>query len=298
LTRDKSIRKGGFDPLSGTIISNLSSQLEAKDFCGKSKWKVMNLLSHHSIEPTDEGEFWSFDSLYFEKREVSTGALKQRFSVIDIIKANPDLHILEPRLIHGWSFDKLDKMGVIREVDLPFMQAVSDPFHFNDISPLTPSLAPYFPQFREGDLLVSSNFLNLVLVVRPEDQKILWYRYGLTGQQHDPDFDSSGEITVYNNNVHGKYSSIDSLDLKEQKSRVLYSGESMNVHDAWQGNHTVLDDQSIMVVDSAGRFFRVDQDGEVLFYFENVFNKTANIEIRNAWYLSDDAVDRLEASCQ
>jgi len=298
LTDDLSIRKGGFDPLSGTLISNLSSQLDAQDFCGKPLWRKMNLHSHHSIEPDNEGAFWSFDSLYFEKRDVANGDLKQRFSVIDIMKANPELHVLEPRLKHTWSLDDLDKLGKMREVDLPRLQEVADPFHFNDISPLTADLAPYFPQFRQGDLLISANLLNLVMVVRPENQKILWYRYGLTGQQHDPDFNADGEITVYNNNAHGRYSSIDSLDIDEQKSRVLFSGEALNVHDLWQGNYTVLDDQSIVVVDSAGRVFHVDRDGNVLFYLDNAFNEKTSLEVRNVWYLSDDLVQRFEAACQ
>ena len=298
LTEDPNIRKGGFDPRSGTIISNVSAQLEAKDYCGKSMWKQMNLLSHHSLEPDDEGGFWGFDSLYFEKRDVATGKLTQRFSVLDIMKANPDLHILEPRLTHNWTFENLDGLGKIDEVNLPLIQAANDPFHFNDISPLTASLAPYFPQFRKGDLLVSANVLNLVMIVRPENLKILWYRYGLTGQQHDPDFHSSGNITVFNNNAHGKYSSIDALDVEEHESRVLFYGDSLNFHTPWQGNHTVLDDQSVVVVGTDGRIFHVDKDGEVLFYFENTFNKTANLEIRNVWHLSDDLVDRLEATCR
>lgn len=298
LTEDPNIRKGGFDPRSGTVLSNISSQLEAKDYCGKPMWKKLNLLSHHSLEPDDEGGFWGFDSLYFEKRDVSSGEITQRFSVIDIMKANPDLHILEPRLTHNWKFNNLDTMGEIVEVNLPRMQAVNDPFHFNDISPLTASLAPYFPQFRQDDLLVSANVLNLVMIVRPENQKILWYRFGLTGQQHDPDFHPSGEITVFNNNAHGEYSSIDALDVMEHKSRVLYYGESLNFQTDWQGNHTVLDDGSIIVVATDGRVFHVDKDGEVLFYFENVFNESSSLEIRNVWHLSDALVDRLEATCQ
>ena len=298
LTEDPDIVKGGFDPRSGTIISNMSKQLEAKDYCGKPMWKKMDLNSHHSIEPDDEGGFWHSDSLFFEKRDVSSGEVTQRFSVIDIMEANPDLHILEPRLKHKWTYDKLRNLGTIDDVDLPRIQAMETPFHFNDVSPLTAELEPYFPQFRKDDLLVSANVLNLVMVVRPENQKILWYRSGLTGQQHDPDFQPNGEISVYDNNSHGKHSRIVALDVEEHKLRVLLDGEAMNLHSVWLGNHTVLDDQSIVVVATTGRVFHVDKDGEVLFYFENTFNDTQNLEIRNVWHLSDDLVERLEATCK
>ena len=44
-------------------------------------------------------------------------------------------------------------------------------------------------------------------MVRPEN-KIVWFTFGLTSRQHDPDFLNSTTIMVYDNNFHNRYSKI------------------------------------------------------------------------------------------
>jgi len=291
--------KGGFDYSTGTLISNLSNALQAQDFCGNELWRVTDVLSHHSIEPTDTGYFWNFDILFFEKRNVKDGAVVERFSIFDIIEANPDLHVLEPRLKDNWKIENLGKSNnavMEKEQELPLI-GLDDPFHFNDITPLTESVSDKFPAFETSDLLISVRSLNLVFILRPSTKKILWYRMGITSLQHDPDFNSDGSISIFDNNVHNQFSRIVALNVSTDSTSVLLDGEHFGFFNDKHGNHQILNDSSIVFVDYKGRVIHTDKEGKAVFSFLNSFDQNTNLELRNVWYLIDSDFRRLNNLC-
>ena len=289
---------GGFDKSTGTLFDNVSTTIQAQDFCGKKLWTLSDVYSHHSIEPTGDGYIWNFDNLFFEKRRVDDGVLVERFSIFDLIEANPDLHVLEPRLKLDWKIKDLgkSKKAVMDFEELPEI-GLFDPFHFNDITPLTESLSKKFPAFRPGDLLISARSLNLVFIVRPSTKKIIWYRFGLISRQHDPDFSPDGKISVYDNRTHNDYSHISELDVETNKISVLVDGKNFGWFNKGSGNHQILDDSSIIFVDSFGRILHVDREGKVIFSFLNSFDENRTLQLRNVWYLTDADYRRLSEKC-
>lgn len=55
--------------------------------------------------------------------------------------------------------------------------------------------------WQRGDLLMSSRHLSMVMLYRPSTNSVVWYRIGPWLNQHDPQFISDHEISVFNNNV-------------------------------------------------------------------------------------------------
>jgi hypothetical protein len=299
INRQMNPGKGGFDYQCGTLISNLGYTLQAQDFCGKRLWKIDDVFAHHSIEPNGEGYIWNYNQLYFEKRSSQDGSLAERFSIFDVIEMNPDLHILEPRLKLHWKIKDLGK-SIFAKMDKTQeapMLCDYDPFHLNDITPLTGPVTDKFPDFQKGDLLISSRYLNLVFVLRPGSKEILWHRFGVFSRQHDPDFNQDGRISIFDNNIHNQYSRIIALDIKEEAISVLLDGRRYGFMNIGHGNHQVLDDASIVFVDCKGRVIHAEKDGTIRFSFINLYDDTNCLELRNVWYLSDSDFQSLNQAC-
>ena len=193
----------------GNTLVNVNS-------CGAIDWSLDSRYGFHHYLNNDgdhlRGAFWVLDATDLVRVETASGKVLDRISIGEIINANPDLHLFESRLkgtrperwVYGEAeFEPLDRTHSMVE------NADPDPFHTNDIDEFHGS-GP--GPFREGDLALSFRSLNLVLVVRPSTRRIVWYAYGLTSRQHDPDFLSSDAIMIYDNNFHNPGSRIVRLE--------------------------------------------------------------------------------------
>ena len=154
-----------------------------------------------------------------------------------------------------------------------------DPFHTNDID-------EYLDEgqglFQRGDLLLSLRSQNLLLVVRPATRRIVWYAYGLTSRQHDPDYQSSASIVVYDNNFHNPHSRILLLEASASVAPVTGFGtrRSELVGDAGghafqqltEGYQFYLDDGRSMIVSAHDFNFGV-----------NTGNGRVFLAIRHRW---------------
>ncbi|MCP4232425.1 MAG: hypothetical protein GY770_02395, partial [Aestuariibacter sp.] len=190
----------------------LGNSLVKLNSCGHSDWSVDSKYSFHHYLNNDgdhqQDSFWILDATDLVQIETMTGTILDRISLSDIINTNSNLAVFEPRLKgtrqERWLYGDTDFVPVNRnhtEVE----HADLDPFHTNDIDEYHGGETGLFEQ---GDLVLSFRSLNLLLVVRPATRKIVWYAYGLTSRQHDPDFVSSNSIIVYDNNFHNHSSRI------------------------------------------------------------------------------------------
>ena len=146
-------------------------------------------------------------------------------------------------------------------------------WHPNDAEPLPEHLADAFPQFEVGDLLMSYRSLNLIFVVSPRSSEIKWWRMGAWRRQHDPDWQSDGSITVFNNNMHLGTSTIVKIDPKTYEHKILYDGTEELFYSSIRGKHEVLDNGHISITSpQQGRAFEVNKQGEVVFEFANQYD--------------------------
>ncbi len=61
------------------------------------------------------------------------------------------------------------------------------------------ALAPKFPQFKEGQLLICPRHLDAVAVLDPDSGKVVWAARGPWRAQHDPSFLDNGHLLLFDN---------------------------------------------------------------------------------------------------
>jgi hypothetical protein len=74
-----------------------------------------------------------------------------------------------------------------------------DVLHTNAIKVLRRALAPQFPQFRAGQLLVSVRHLDALAVLDPDSGRVVWAARGPWHAQHDPSFLGNGHLLLFDN---------------------------------------------------------------------------------------------------
>ncbi len=249
------------------------------DYCGRKQWSIDGLF-HHTVTPTEDGKFWSIEGLQtdfdhvFALFNIADGKLVKKIDMKEVRKANPDLHI----------FDLQREPDVLNRV------------HGNDVEPLPAKLAADFPQFKQGDLLISYRTINLLFILDPESLKIKWWRIGPWDRQHDGDWNPGGYISVYSNNTRGlgEYSNIVSINPATYETDVLVKGREHNFYSAYNGMHEVTSAGTVLVTSSRqGRIFEVSREGKVVFDFINQFDAAAGeaLHVSNARFLGPDFFD-------
>jgi DNA-binding beta-propeller fold protein YncE len=171
-----------------------------------------------------------------------------------------------------------------------------DIFHPNDIDVLYSDLAPLFPDFAAGDLLISLLALNLVAVIGPTELSVRWASYGPWKNQHDPDFTRDGKISVFNNNTYLNRSEIIKIDPTTMEStNDLFRGD-LRFYSYAMGKHQNLPNGNVLVVvPGEGRVVVASPSGETIMEFNNVWNNKPqyNATVLNGIWLPADYFDTL-----
>lgn len=245
------------------------------DQCGEVEW-TLSEDSHHSIERSQDGGFWipgrryvnvvagfpRSESGYDEDlilRVSDDGEVLESVPIADIFVDSDLLHLL---LLKGPG-------TVFREGEIA---------HLNDIQELPDTIADRFPEFEGGDLVLSFRDEHLVMVVDPSSWTASWVQMGPWIQQHDPDFQPDGTITIFNNKndntavgTHLGGSEIVELDPSTGTTRVLYGGApGQEIHTPLLGKHQMLPNGNILITQARrGRVLEVTETGELVWELIN-----------------------------
>jgi hypothetical protein len=245
------------------IVGGFSGSLQRFDRCGRRLWAVGGKYHHRVTLDEAQTSAWTPSSHWgLAQIDVADGEVLDLITIEDIIRANPEIDILELRRVHTNEDGKN-----ARDTDGDWLK---DPIHLNDIDPLPPSMAGTFPGFKGGDLLVSVRSLNLVFVLDPTTRKVLWWRMGDYQRQHDPDWLPEGEISIYNNRTSRDFSEILVIDPTTLSKRVVYDGRRSDFYSRVRGSHQSLPSGHIVITSpQQGRAFEVDGDGNTVLDFVN-----------------------------
>jgi len=284
----------GFAVLSdGSVIVNYDKGdvMARVDRCGKPIW-IKQGVFHHSLQEAEDGSFWTWrgeGSSYSQYQYIlnfnaETGAtIKEIGLVEDLIKSNDDataIFLIRP----DYPFKHFETLPSDKE----------DLFHPNDIDVLHSDIAPMFPDFKAGDLMISLKNLDLVAVLDPDSRVVKWWDHGPWRWQHDPDFTSNGKISVYNNNVGLERSEILKMDPKTREVfNDLYYGE-VRFYSESMGKHQYLPNGNVLiVVPEEGRVLVVTPTGQMVMEYNNISAKGASINgiINNGLWVPADYFD-------
>jgi hypothetical protein len=268
------------------------------DRCGALVWSV-DEPTHHSVERNADGSFWVSAANKIDTQANTERALfRPPYAADTLLRVSAEGEVLnEISLVDV--FVESNMMGLLTLTGsiVPSTMEGSRPdferelFHLNDVEELPEDLAPAFPMFSEGDLLVSLRNRNLILVVDRETQRIKWWHIGPWVRQHDPDWSPDGTITVFDNNRDGSgtgeilgSSRIVAIDPTTRQTQIRYGGPGEEFFYAERrGKHQVLQDGGMLIIEAeAGRVFEIDPTRKIRWEYVNRYSATENARITDA----------------
>ena len=251
--------------------------------CGEALW-VRDGFYHHSFAPAADGGIWSW---YGEGSAFG--------QIQDIVKFDPETgdDIKRISLTHDVITRSRDSaLAFSMYPDFPFVPDHKNPrdiFHTNDVEELLPELAPAFPQFEAGDLMISIRELDLIAIISP-DGALKWTKYGPWLKQHDPDFEPDGRISVYDNSRFRPRSAIITIDPITMETSDALPGFEGQFKSEYRGKHQLLPNGNRLVtIPQQGQAIEVTPDGKVAVEFNNIASETSkyNEDLVNAKWLPE-----------
>ena len=259
----------------GSLLVNFDdvTAMARIDACGKPIWAKTDQVYHHSIERADDG-YWTWQDSNWDggtnqrliRFDPETGDILESIDLVkDVIAKSPE-NATALTIPEGFTFNP----NPVKDVD-------PNIFHPNDVEALTAAMAPAFPQFHAGDLLISMRNLNLVAVIDRKTHDVIWAQYGPWRDQHDPDFNPDGTITVFSNNIDRNRSTIIQIDPKTNKFRDMFYGSGIRFDSLIMGKHQRLPNGNwLITAPIEGRVIEVTADGKLVREISNVLDDTYN----------------------
>lgn len=265
----------------GDIVANLDGRgLVRFDACGKIRWRNHD-RTHHSVFVDENGDIWT--PLTPDPQSDATIAPKP-FTMDHVARFDPDT---------GEKLEEIDLLKALQDgPGTGLVQTnharLDDVLHINDVEVLSTAMAPAFPMFRAGDLLVSSRNLSQLWVIDRQTKTIKWWFAGPNLSQHDPDFRADGTIAMFDNRPSGDPSPANDfvgtlggsrilvIDPATGKSRAVYRGDAQNTfYSPYRGKQELEPNGNMLIAETdAGRAFEVTPDGTVVWDYVNGWDET------------------------
>jgi hypothetical protein len=270
----------------GDLLVNFeeSKGLARLDGCGNPRWMRKDQVYHHTIRPDERGGYWTVqggtweggqDQRLFRFDEKTGEPLEVIDLISDVIDAS-DQNRLAMKIPPGFKFDRASGQGS------------EDFFHINDIEPLTEAMAPAFPQFRAGDLLVDFRNMDLIVVLDRDTHEIKWHAYGPWKKQHDPDFEADGTISVFSNNTDRMRSTI--LWVRPGSGEVgdEFAGSDLRFDSPVMGEHQRLPGGNWLITAAMqGRVMQVTPEGDIVQEYNNLLGKGYTMPVPYAEFIPE-----------
>jgi hypothetical protein len=100
-----------------------------------------------------------------------------------------------------------------------------DVLHTNAVKVLSRKLAPKFPLFKAGQILVSARHLDAIALLDPDSENVVWAAHGPWRAQHDPSFLDNGHLLLFDNLLSQRGSRVLEYDPQTQAFPWSYPGE-------------------------------------------------------------------------
>lgn len=147
----------------------------------------------------------------------------------------------------------------------PATNKKGDFMHANSVSVLSEQAAHLFPLFQAGDILISIRNMDMLAVLRPSTQKIIWAMRGIWKMQHAARFLNNGNILLfdnlglYNGATHSRV-----LEINPNTQAIVWSygdGKNETFYASRRGMASRLQNGNTLIADAQkGRIFEVTHD--------------------------------------
>jgi hypothetical protein len=277
----------GFEVFSdGSIIGtfDVGNSIAKFDACGKVLWHKEEPY-HHVVSKAEDGSVWSWNRGAMVQLDPESG------EVLNSIDLRSE--VIQGQGMHG-VFDILPES----QSDELYLDEARH--HMNDIEILSEALASSFPLFDAGDIMISLRNVNLVAVLDGTSHTVKWWRVGPWHRQHDPDFLPNGKISVFNNNMDMRESSILQIDPQTYQVEVVFdSTNEYPFYSAIRGKHQYLGNGNILISETQkGRAFEVTAKGEIVWEYMNTYDDSQNAVLSKAMLVPDDFFEADAFDCE
>lgn len=167
-----------------------------------------------------------------------------------------------------------------------------DVMHANTVQYIDAEMAAAFDFARNGDLLISMREMDMIAVLDPREERIVWARTGLWRAQHEPQLLDSGRILLYDNKGHrgpGGMTRVIEFDPRSGGIDWTYAGTaSRPLISAIYGAQQRLPNGNTLIVETNnGRAIEVTRAGEIVWEYRSTHRKTADSGAELVALLSD-----------
>jgi hypothetical protein len=142
----------------------------------------------------------------------------------------------------------------------------NDLLHTNSVKVLSRALAPKFPRFKPGQVLLSMRSIDTIAVLDRHTRCVAWASQGLWRLQHDAEFLDNGHLLVYDNFGLQREVRILEYDPLTQAVSWAYTNEnSTHFRASFRGMKQRLPNGNTFIVDPDNRrLFEVTRDKELV----------------------------------
>ncbi|MDH3691406.1 MAG: hypothetical protein OEU36_18355 [Gammaproteobacteria bacterium] len=176
-----------------------------------------------------------------------------------------------------------------------------DPTHLNDVRVLSEEVAGEFPDFSQGDLLISLRSLNTVGVLDKDTNLFKWFYVGSAHHQHSPRYGRNGHVFLFDN-YGGResrgISRVLSVDVNTRMSQAVFPRNGVRLptrafHSDTAGHMdlNLTGDRVLVSFTHQGLVWEVDiEKGEIVWEFVNthlVDGRPARVGVYSASYVGE-----------
>lgn len=192
----------------GDIVVDIGALGTARlDRCSNVQWAIRR-PTHHQVEALPDGGILTPSTIHRTERlpeQIYADVGPSGYFMDDTIlrldtdgKPVEEHSVIDMLMRSGWASALVAGPGAGK------VFSEDDPLHVNDVERLPAEIAPAFPMFAAGDLLISVRHLNTIFVADPVSWRIKWLMTGPFVGQHDPDFLPNGHLLLYDNRLSGE----------------------------------------------------------------------------------------------
>jgi len=169
------------------LLKNAHGAMFELDACAEPVWTNTEFAYHHGIEPDADGNLWVAAT---KSIDIEGQGWDERLRDDHILKMSTEGRVLYAKSV----LEILRQEGMLNLI-YDYDNYVDDPIHLNDIQPVFEDGAVA----RCGDVFLSLGRLNMIMLYRPGEDRLIWYSQNRVMHQHDVDLIGPDTISVYDN---------------------------------------------------------------------------------------------------
>jgi hypothetical protein len=152
--------------------------------------------------------------------------------------------------------------------------------HVNTVQYIDDELAAAFDFAQSGDLLISMREMDLIAVLDPREERIVWARTGLWRAQHEPQMLANGRIQLFDNKGHrGPEGMTRVIEFDPNTGGITwtYAGTENRplVSAIYAAQQRLSNGNTLIVETNNGRAIEVTRAGDIVWEYRSTYRKTA-----------------------